>query len=80
MKNKIFYVLVLAFLVFISFYYGGLIKQNVLRVNDFVIGNFYNIKDYLENLAKEKTIIYMNNMKQLGYSVKEVIDMIERNE
>ncbi|HEH3709527.1 TPA: rod shape-determining protein MreC, partial [Campylobacter jejuni] len=25
MKNKIFYVLVLAFLVFISFYYGGLI-------------------------------------------------------
>ena len=46
MKNKIFYVLVLAFLVFISFYYGGLIKQNVLRVNDFVIGNFYNIKDY----------------------------------
>lgn len=47
MKNKIFYVLVLAFLVFISFYYGGLIKQNVLRVNDFVIGNFYNIKDYL---------------------------------
>ncbi|MDX2330977.1 rod shape-determining protein MreC [Campylobacter hepaticus] len=47
MKNKIFYVLILAFLVFISFYYGGLVKQNVLRINDLVISNFYNIKDYL---------------------------------
>ena len=46
----------------------------------FVTDNKKIIKDYLENLAKEKTIIYMNNMKQLGYSVKEVIDMIERNE
>ena len=46
----------------------------------FVTDNKTIIKDYLENLAKEKTIIYMNNMKQLGYSVKEVIDMIERNE
>ncbi|EDP6822523.1 rod shape-determining protein MreC, partial [Campylobacter upsaliensis] len=25
MKNKIFYVLILAFLVFVSFYYGGVI-------------------------------------------------------
>ena len=46
----------------------------------FVTDNKKIIKDYLENLAKEKTTIYMNNMKQLGYSVKEVIDMIERNE
>lgn len=61
MKNKIFYVLVLAFLVFISFYYGRLIKQNVLRVNDFVIGNFYNIKDYL----KEKISEYFNQANQI---------------
>ena len=47
---------------------------------EFVTDNKKIIKDYLENLAKEKTIIYINNMKQLGYSVKEVIDMIERNE
>lgn len=62
MKNKIFYVLVLAFLVFISFYYGGLIKQNVLRVNDFVIGNFYNIKDYWEKKFQNTLI------KQIKFS------------
>ncbi|ENI9737908.1 rod shape-determining protein MreC, partial [Campylobacter coli] len=29
MKNKLIFVLVLFFLVFISFYYGGLVKKNV---------------------------------------------------
>ena len=38
------------------------------------------IENYLESLAKEKTIIYINDMKELGYSLKEVIDMIEGNE
>lgn len=47
MKNKIFYVLILAFLVFVSFYYGGVIKKNTLYVNDFVLSNLYDFKDYL---------------------------------
>ena len=38
------------------------------------------IEDYLESLAQEKTIIYINDMIDLGYSLKDVIKMIERNE
>ena len=38
------------------------------------------IKNYLESLAQEKTIFYINDMKDLGYSLKEVIKMIEGNE
>ncbi|HED6130385.1 TPA: rod shape-determining protein MreC, partial [Campylobacter coli] len=45
MKNKLIFVLVLFFLVFISFYYGGLVKKNVLLVNDTVLEKFYGIKD-----------------------------------
>lgn len=74
MKNKIFYVLVLAFLVFISFYYGGLIKQNVLRVNDFVIGNFYNIKDYLGKKISEH-FNQANQIQQLKARNKELEDI-----
>ena len=46
----------------------------------FVTENKKIIEDYLESLAKEKTIIYINDMKDLGYSLKEIIDMIGRNE
>ena len=46
----------------------------------FVTENKKIIKDYLESLAKEKTIIYINDMKDLGYSLKEIMEMIERNE
>ena len=38
------------------------------------------IKNYLESLAQEKTIFYINDMKDFGYSLKEVIKMIEGNE
>ena len=61
MKNKIFYVLVLAFLVFVSFYYGGFIKQNVLRVNDLVIESFYDFKDYLVNKISQ----HFNQIEQI---------------
>ena len=37
------------------------------------------IKNYLESLAQEKTIFYINDMKDLGYSLKEIIKMIEGN-
>ena len=46
----------------------------------FVTENKKIIEDYLESLAQEKTIIYINDMKDLGYSLKEIIEMIERNE
>ncbi len=46
----------------------------------FVTENKKIIKDYLKSLAKEKTIIYINDMKDLGYSLKEIMEMIERNE
>ena len=46
----------------------------------FVTENKKVIEDYLESLAKEKTIIYINDMKDLGYSLKEIMEMIERNE
>ena len=38
------------------------------------------IDNYLKSLAKEKTIVYINDMKDLGFSLKEIIHMIERDE
>ena len=46
----------------------------------FVTENKKVIEDYLESLAKEKTVIYINDMKDLGYSLKEIMGMIERDE
>ena len=46
----------------------------------FVTENKKVIKNYLESLAKDKTIIYINDMKNLGYTLREIIDMIGRNE
>lgn len=40
MKSKIFSVLVLSFLVFISFYYGDIIKRNVLNLNTIAVDKF----------------------------------------
>lgn len=53
MKNKIYYVLIISFLVFVSFYYGGLIRKNVLIINDNVISNLYNFKDYVLDKFQE---------------------------
>ncbi len=46
MKNKLIFVLILFFLVFISFYYGGLVKKNALMVNDVVLEKIYGVKDF----------------------------------
>lgn len=40
MKSKIFSILVLSFLVFISFYYGDVIKRNVLNLNSIALEYF----------------------------------------
>ncbi|TQR30954.1 rod shape-determining protein MreC [Campylobacter sp. MIT 99-7217] len=53
MKNKIRNILILAFLVFISFYYGGSIKSNALNVNDTAINTFYGFTDYLKSKINE---------------------------
>ncbi|EOI0503937.1 rod shape-determining protein MreC [Campylobacter coli] len=53
MKNKLIFVLILFFLVFISFYYGGLLKKNALIVNDVVLEKIYGVKDFItESFSK----------------------------
>ncbi|EAI8832233.1 rod shape-determining protein MreC [Campylobacter coli] len=53
MKNKLIFVLILFFLVFISFYYGGLVKKNALMVNDVVLEKIYGVKDFItESFSK----------------------------
>lgn len=53
MKNKIRLVLILAFLAFISFYYGGDIKQRILYINDEIVEQFYNSSDFLKESINE---------------------------
>lgn len=53
MKNKVRNILILAFLVFISFYYGSTIKSNALVVNDAVVEGFYGFTDYLKDKINE---------------------------
>ncbi len=53
MKNKIRNTLILGFLIFISFYYGSVIKNNVLIFNDAVINAYYDSKNYLKELISE---------------------------
>lgn len=66
MKSRIRYILILAFLVFISFYYGGVIKKNILWINDVIIGNFYNLKEYVySNISK-----HFNQAEQISYLKK----------
>ena len=38
------------------------------------------IDDFLEGLAKEKTKLYVSDMKSLGFNKKEIVKMIERDE
>lgn len=47
MKIKIRLVLFLAFLVFVSVYYGTTIKQNALGVSNSIVDGFLNVKDYI---------------------------------
>lgn len=47
MKNKIHLVLLLAFLAFVSSYYGSTIKQNALGVSNGIVGLFLDFKDYM---------------------------------
>ena len=44
----------------------------------FVTSNKKKIDSYLQKMAKDKTVFYLNDMKNLGYSYKEIICIIER--
>ena len=44
----------------------------------FVTSNKKKIDSYLQKMAKDKTVFYLNDMKNLGYSYKEIISIIER--
>lgn len=53
MKNKIRNVLILTFLIFMSFYYGGYIKKVVLVINDTLINAYYSSKNYIVDTINE---------------------------
>lgn len=53
MKSKIFGILVLSFLVFISFYYGELIKRNVLNLNTLALDKISQGVGFLKNKFNE---------------------------
>lgn len=53
MKNKVRTALILAFLIFMSFYYGGYIKRAVLVVNDTLINAYHNTKNYIVDTINE---------------------------
>ncbi|MFG5142720.1 rod shape-determining protein MreC, partial [Campylobacter lari] len=53
MKSKILSVLILSFLVFISFYYGDIIKRNVLDLNIAIVNQFSQSIDLLKNKFNE---------------------------
>ena len=53
MKNKIFLILILSFLVFISLHYGENIKNNLLKINDMLVNSGYSVSDYIGNSISE---------------------------
>lgn len=61
MKNKIRFILLFSFFVFISFYYGNTIKNNVLKLNDLLIISYYNSKNYINNAISE----HFNQVEQI---------------
>ncbi|AJC86849.1 rod shape-determining protein MreC [Campylobacter sp. RM16704] len=61
MKSKILSILILSFLVFVSFYYGDIIKQNVLKLNIVIIDQFSKNIDFLKFKFNE----YLNQAQEI---------------
>lgn len=74
MKNKIIFILVLAFLVVVSLYYGGVVKRNILFINDFVIGRLYDFKETISDGISR----HFNQAEQIAL-LKERNKDLERN-
>lgn len=53
MKSKIKYIIILSFLLFLSFYYGGAIKKIALFANDSVIDSFHSVKQFFKDKINE---------------------------
>lgn len=53
MKNKIRYLLIVSFLLFMSFYFGGFVKKGVLGVNDRVIEQYFSAKNAVIDAINE---------------------------
>lgn len=53
MKNKIRYLLIVSFLLFMSFYFGGFVKKGVLGVNDRVIEQYCSAKNAVIDAINE---------------------------
>lgn len=63
MKSKVYTALILAFLIFMSFYYGGYVKRAVLVVNDTLINAYYGTKNYLVNTINE----HFNQVEEIRF-------------
>ncbi|WP_300702202.1 rod shape-determining protein MreC [uncultured Campylobacter sp.] len=61
MKSKIYAILILSFLIFVSLYYGEKIKNSVLKINDFVINFSYDIGGYIADSISE----HLNQAEQI---------------
>ena len=53
MKNKLRYIFILSFLLFMSFYFGGHIKSVVLGVNDSFIDGYHSLKNSIIDTINE---------------------------
>lgn len=63
MKNKIRYLLIVSFLLFMSLYFGGFVKKGVLGVNDRVIEQYYNAKNAVIDTINE----HFNQVKEIRF-------------
>ena len=61
MKSRIYVILILSFLIFVSLYYGDNIKNNVLKINDIFINSIYNASSYVVNSVSK----HFNQAKQI---------------
>lgn len=63
MKNKIRYLLIVSFLLFMSLYFGGFVKKGVLGVNDRVIEQYYNAKNAVIDAINE----HFNQVEEIRF-------------
>ena len=63
MKNKIRYLLIVSFLLFMSLYFGGFVKKGVLGVNDRVIEQYYSAKNAVIDTINE----HFNQVEEIRF-------------
>lgn len=63
MKNKIRYLFIFSFLLFMSLYFGGFVKKGVLGVNDRVIEQYYSAKNAVIDAINE----HFNQVEEIRF-------------